>query len=100
MYGSSLYRNSINFLQIASHSSPKLQGSRSRVSPAECTRMNDENPPNCIRRVYNSPPGLREKPPTTVPQPGSTESAKRCSCKDPIRKCTQVATLSPVHTDA
>src|SRR5690606_441211 len=100
MYGSSLYRNSINFLQMASHSSPKLQGSRSRVSPAECTRMNGENTPNCIQRVYNSPSGLPVNPPISVPQNESPETARRCSCKDPMRKCSQVATLSPVHTDA
>src|ERR1700739_2824866 len=89
----------MNLRLIVVYGSPKLQGSRSLVSPAECARMNGENVPICIQRVNNSPSGSPLKPPMSVPQNDMPESAKRWHMILPNSKCSHDATLSPVQTD-
>src|ERR1700756_3349142 len=89
----------MNFRFMDVKGSPKLQGSRSFVSPAECARMNGENVPICIQRVNNSPSGSPLNPPMSVPQNGMPETERRWHCILPSFKCSQVATLSPVQTD-
>src|ERR1700749_1853306 len=84
---------------MAGYGSPKLHGSRSLVSPAECARINGEKVPICIQRVNSSPSGSPLKPPISVPQKGMPEIDKRWHWILPNTRCSQLATLSPVQTD-
>src|SRR5665213_3061896 len=79
--------------------SPKLHGSRSFVSPAECALIKGEKVPICIHRVKSSPSGSPLKPPISVPQNGIPDTDSRWHCMFPNFKCSQEATLSPVQTD-
>ena len=84
---------------MAVNGSPKLHGSRSLVSPAECARINGEKVPICIQRVNSSPSGSPLKPPISVPQNEIPDTDKRWHWIFPNFKCSHEATLSPVHTE-